>query len=222
VRYIGLDISQPLLDLTGQNMFEWFGDQVQYEGYCLDFCREPFGKYLVRPDTDYGRNLVLLFGGTLTNFRDPDQVLRHIGNNVGPQDILAIGAKLDTEKARQELAFGTTDIQEPLPEINRRTMDILGFDHDRYTPEKGFDPVERARYIRALLNEDVELHLDPHNDAGTVQLSAGERILLWRTWHHTQEEFETRLRRTGFSIINSYFSGDKAFSLNIARIEEAA
>ena len=217
IDYVGVDISQPLLDLTYSNFQTWFGEDVHFTNAYLDFTTQNFRQFLADSPEGKTRNLVLLLGGTLNNFRDPHKVLRHINNNLGPNDLFLVVAKLDTSVTRQHFDFSSNSQPEQLPLDNQRMLDILGIEPSLYTAEQGYDADQQCRYIKVKLNFDVEIQFEHTDTPQVLQLKKGERILLWRAWHQTQDTFAKWLQQSGFIIKSSFQSANKTYILAIAQ-----
>jgi uncharacterized SAM-dependent methyltransferase len=217
IDYFGIDISQPLLDLTRDNLRTWLGENVQFNGHCLDFTTQQFRHLFANSPVSKTCNIVLLLGGTLNNFRAPDKVLQHIHSNLNPNDLLLIVTKLDTLATRQHFDFSLDNRPGQLSPDNQRMLDILGLDSSLYTPELGYDPVQQCRYIKVKINSDLELHFEHRDASYALRLNANERLLLWRAWHQTQVAFTESLQRNGFAAKAIFQSDDKVYSLTIAQ-----
>src|SRR5581483_9848106 len=103
-RYIALDMSPRMLEIVRRNVEEWFGGKVQFEGHQIDINYDRFADLLadeyIKQDAGSTINLVLAFGGTLTNLNSPERALKVIQSSMGRHDLLMYTLKLDTERSR--------------------------------------------------------------------------------------------------------------------------
>lgn len=115
-RYVAIDISQEMLSIAERNIREWFGDAVQFEGHVRDLSHERFDDLFAddyaTDDADTPVNLVVLLGGSLSNFRSPLQALQAINNSLSPHDLFVFGSKLDTPNTRRFFDFNISSHNE--------------------------------------------------------------------------------------------------------------
>ncbi|HEV2403768.1 MAG TPA: L-histidine N(alpha)-methyltransferase, partial [Candidatus Saccharimonadales bacterium] len=152
-RYIALDISPEMLRIAENNIKDWFGGQVHFEGYELDITYERFSNLLaedyLRQDATDVVNVVLFFGGTEGNLRVPDDAFKTIHDSMNPGDILIYTNKLISKKMRPEW-FDTDAIpgQLALHPMHRLVFDLLNIDDSFYDVELGFDEQSGQHYER--------------------------------------------------------------------------
>ena len=214
-RYIPVDISQDMLKILGENIKEWFGDSVQFEPHIRDVSYERFNDILALEDNETV-NLVFFLGGTLANFRSPEQVLLAINNSLGLNDILVHNSYLDTPKTRlyfDNRSDRKTQIQDGL------ILDFLNIDESYYDVEQIFDEWKRARSISIRPKVDLTIRFTlPHGER-IVELHKNEPILIWRHWHKTAIELMQQFDQAGFDIIQSTKSPDGQYILLTCKIK---
>jgi uncharacterized SAM-dependent methyltransferase len=224
-KYIAVDISPKMLEITKRNIKEWFGDKVNFEGHVRDFSYERFhdlfaGDYADGPD-ETPANLVFLLGGTLSNFRSPAQALHAVNNSMGVDDILVYSAYLDTPKTRRYFDFNVTPNQgiRPLALPSRLTLSHLNIDESLYDIEQIYNEVSHARTISILPKLDLSVNFELDNGRRIVELRKGEPILIWRHHHFTALGLINQFDVTDFELQQAIKSKEQEYFLLISKIK---
>lgn len=96
-KYIALDLSQDILNLSQKNINSWFPD-VNYQGYMIDFEDEDFRDIALRNSLNSEgskiMNIVLFLGGTLGNHKNRLKVLQNLQKSLGNDDLLLLSFAL--------------------------------------------------------------------------------------------------------------------------------
>lgn len=222
-RYVALDCSREMLDILEKNINKWFGKSVQFEGYVRDFSSERFDD-LIRPDfagndTEAPVNIVLLFGGTLSNFRYPDRVLHLLSASLGPNDLLIYSGYLDTPKTRRYFDFDVSGSSNRLTPKHRLILNYLGIDESAYDVERVYDEVKRARSISINPKMDLIINILQGAQTHSVELRKGEPVLMWRHWHKSAVEVINQFDQNEFDVMQATKSSDSQHLLVISRIK---
>jgi uncharacterized SAM-dependent methyltransferase len=222
-RYIGVDISDDMLDIAESHVNEWFGGTVQFERYVRDINYERFGDILV--GDSFGReaestaNIFLFFGATILNFREPDQVLHTIRNSMGKNDLLITFLKLDTLQARRFFDFNVKSDKTILSIQDKFILDLMDIDHAYYDVEQFYDTQRRSRIIQARLKVALNITFTVGGQPKTVELHKGEVILLWRAWHFNDYEIVDKFDKNNFSLLQATKSKSEEYLLLINRLK---
>ncbi len=222
-RYIGIDISQEMLDLAERNVKDWFGKECRFEGYTRDMVYERFDDLVVNEsfdeDADRTLNLVLLFGSTLYNLREPDRALRTICDSMGVNDLLLTDEKLDSEASRRYFDFApSTDGQTPVFR-GKAMLDLLNIKDEHYTLEQIFDETKMARQSHIKLKVALQLEFELDGRRRIVDLNKGDRLLIWRVWHFDAAGTIQLFERNNFNTLQVTKSKNEEFLLLAARIK---
>jgi uncharacterized SAM-dependent methyltransferase len=217
-RYIGIDISKELLDIAHNNIDKWFGDKVKFEGYIRDIVYERFDDLLVAEafadDSVPTLNLVLFLGGTLNNFRDPNQALATIHASMGKRDILLFSKKLDTERSRRYFEQAASGNQEM-----ELVLDLMNVDRSFYSLEQYFDEHKMARELQAKLNVALSIHFELNGQKRVLELNKGDSLLLWRARHQTATETIQQFDACGFELLHASRSKDQDYLLHVSKLK---
>lgn len=222
-RYIAIDISQSMLDIAKQNIQDWYGDTVQFEGHIRDMTHEQFDDLLVDDmlnyDADDVVNIVLLLGDTPLNFRFFTDVFKPIFNSIGRNDLLLYTGKPDNEASRRYFDFGTGTNKSKVSASHKYILDLMNIDESLYEAEMGFDSGTRMRYVRVRLVSALTLDFVFDEVKRSVTLEKGDTILLLRVWHLSALEIITQFQRSGFTLLQSSLTKDRQFFLSISGVE---
>lgn len=222
-RYIAIDISSEMLHIAQHNIEEWFDGKVNFEGYARDFAYDRFDDLLVndmlRKDADTTINLVLMLGGTLSNFRSQYDVLKVVYSSMGRRDLLVYTDKTDAEATRRYFDFHTNPGVISLSPIHRFIFDSLDIDESFYEVEMGYDSRHRERYVRIKLKVAITIELKTNGIERKVDLNKGDTILLWRAKHLTPLEIITQFKNAGLTLLQASTTKDRQYLLTISGID---
>lgn len=217
-RYIGIDISNDMLEIARANIQAWFGKKVPFEGYIRDIVYERFDDLLTAESfsSDGGptANLVLFLGGTLSNLREPNHPLATIHDSLGKNDLLVFSKKLDTLSSRRYF-----EIAAPGNLAIDLVLNLLNVHPSYYTIEQFFDEQKMARQVQAKLNVALSIEFQLEGQRRILELNKDESILLWRARHQgvvgTLEQFDAN----GFELLQAVRSKDQEYLLVAAKIK---
>lgn len=218
-KYVAIDSSKEMLEILEQNIHEWFKGAVAFEGHVLDFSYQRFDHLLSDSwidDNSHTINLVFLLGGTLNNFRSPEQTLQTINQSLGPKDLLIYTTYLDTPHNRRYFDFSATQ-----PNQKVRTeliINKLGIDDALYETVQGFDETRRARYSNFVPKVDLSIDFKVSGHSKQVELKKGHPVLLWRHWHKNIMEALALFESCRFDLLQATKSKDQQYALVISKI----
>ena len=217
-RYVGIDISQSMLEIAEQNVKTWFGDKVRFEGHVRDISFERFDDLLVDDMLSTSKktvNIILLLGSTPANFRFPVDVLRVIYGSMGTNDMLIYTCKPDTNSARRYFDFSLQKGENKLSPIFSFVLGQLNIDTSLYETEMGFNEQARMRYIQIRLKTALTVRLAFESGIFDVNFEKGDTILVLRVWHQTSVELITKFDEVGFSLLRSSLTKDRNYLMTV-------
>lgn len=222
-RYIALDISSEILKIAQNNIQEWFGDQVAFEGHECDINYDRFSDLLIseytKDDAKDTVNLVLLLGGTLSNIRNPEGAYRVIHDSMGVNDLLVHSYKLDTEDTRRYFDFSLQPGETRLAAIHGLVVDLLNIDKAFYTVELGYDPKLKQRYEQIRLKVSLIIKLQFKNGVHEIELNKGSAILTWRAHQQTAIDVVDQFGRNDFHVLHASQTDDQEYILTVSRVK---
>ena len=219
-RYVAIDISDEMLGIAEQHLKEWFGGHVPVEGYVRDINYERFADVLLNPPsghhTENSMNLVLLLGGTLSNFRAPEDVVKIIYNSMGRHDLFVYTVKLDSEITRRHFDFHTGSDSQLLPPQYKFIVDLLGIEESYYDVETGYDAPIKARYLRIRLKVALSLPFILPHRKWRLDLKKDDTILLWRAKQGSTFEVLNQLHVGGMNPLLMSQTADHDYMMVVA------
>jgi uncharacterized SAM-dependent methyltransferase len=221
-RYIGLDLSQDMIDVATRNIQSWFGSAVTFDAHVRDITEDRFADLLIddyfSDDPHAPANVVLLLGGTLANLRLPAEALHTIYASMGSKDFFIYSKKLDTENSRQFFDFSVEPQIQPLSRQNQLMLSLLGIDETLYEVEHVYDDQLRERIIRLRLTKPLTIEFDLSGTKRSIELHKDETILVWRSWQQSATDVTSQLETSGFKILHASKTIDHEYLLTVSQI----
>ena len=225
-RYVALDFSVDMLDVAKQNLKEWFGARVCFEGYQIDVGYERFANILSSKDEQAADtvNLVMLLGATPNNLRIPRDAFRTICESMNGKDMFVYTDSVRPLASLPEWLEYNYDIRPREPELldrHRRVLDQLNVKDSFYTVEMGLN--REAKYLYSRIKFKFALTIDFNLRSGrqSVSFEKGDTILLWRCWRKTPGELVEQLESCGFYVLHTSQSEDHNYILTIAEVKRS-
>jgi SAM-dependent methyltransferase len=217
-KYVPIDISNDMLAIVERNIKTWFGDSITVDAQNHDFSYERFNKLLANNFTENNTaNIVFLLGGTLANFRSPEQVLQTINSSLGPNDVFIYTGYLDTPKTRRYFDYYTSDRKVPVQD--GLILDLLNIDESLYDVEQKFDEHKLARSISIRPTVDLSIIFDIYGSTHSIEIPKNESILVWRHWHKNIVEMINMFDRNDFDVMQAIKSSDGQHVLIVSKIK---
>jgi len=225
-KYIGIDYSPEILNITEENLKSWFGNKFLIETHIRDITANSFKElvfkntYLSGNDDVDCINLVLFLGSTIENQRQYDQSLNIIKNSIGSEDIFVLGQLLDTEQAKLELSFISEDNTNNDNDIDleKNVLRMLGIKDEYYSVERLFDEVEHARIIQIRLNVDIKIKINTPSLKKNLNLKNKDKIIVFRHNHHKTFEIISDMNQIGFDLLHTNITPEQDHILAIFKV----
>jgi uncharacterized SAM-dependent methyltransferase len=217
-KYIGIDISPELLDITERNLKTRFKD-ITIEKYIKDIAAE--GSYSWILQANNGKqvlNLFLLLGGLIINFRKPEKALQMVCSIMHKNDFLITTTKLDNKESRSFFDFNSESDINKLPRHNKHVLELLNIQESFFEVEQFFSPKTKCRYIQIRLNIALSIHFNDMGFDKEIHYQKGDAILLWRAQHYNTQELMMLYKNAGFTTMQTSKTEDEAFTMMISRI----
>lgn len=224
-KYTALDFSADLLKIVESNIERWFSDKIEFETCNRDMAFELFDDVVsissdaVDGNIKNARNILLLLGGTLLNFRSQDEVLRVIYNSMDKNDLLIYITKLDSGVSRRHFDFSSSDEDRKLSIGERVIIDMLNIDESLYDIESGYDEKSRQRFIRIRLKIAISLEFSFKEGKRVVNFNSGDTILLWRAKHQSATEVFGQFQANGFTLLHSSLDINREYLFTASAID---
>lgn len=222
-RYICLDASRDMLNIAEKNIQSWFGAKANLEAHVRDITYERFGNLLTNDSFNKDkaiRNVLLLFGSTLSNFREPQQPLTTIRESMGKDDLFIASKQLDTPHSRRHFDYYTgNETTFRLTPKSKFILELFNITEALYEAEPFFDEKTMSRRLQVRLKVDLCIEFTLEGRQKVISFNKGDTILLWRHRHQdtmmTLEQFD----ESGFDLLQATTSKDREYILTISKIK---
>jgi uncharacterized SAM-dependent methyltransferase len=223
-KYIGIDCSAELLEMTSRNITKWLPN-VQIETFIRDISHERFADIIANStfnnNSDRTTNILLFLGGTLGNFRNPDQVLSTIRDSMGKNDILITSDELDSENARNFHGFDIhIAADRGVITRNTRVLNLMSIEPSMYELEQFFDEKECCRTTRARFSVELEVKVKIGKLYKSLTIHKGDALTLFRMWEWTGPQLEAIYEKAGFSQIRTTKLHDPEYVLMVSKVTD--
>lgn len=222
-RYIGIDISSRMVDIARDNVKDWFGPDVPFEGYSLDLEHDRFGYLLadeyIKSNAGKTCNVFLFLDGPIVNFKKPGATLETIHDSMGVNDFLVHTQKLDTVASRRYFDFSPGQPNGGLAPNHRYIFDLLNIDESLYEVERGFDPKASERYIRIKLKVGLTVRFMFKKGERSIYFNKGDSLLIWRARHSNVLQIADTFKSNDLVPQLLSETVDQEFVLTISRIK---
>lgn len=219
-RYIAIDISKSMMNIAEANIRSWFGDKVSFEAHNRDVDYDRFSDLIAEEAIfdDDTVNLVFLIGGTLYNFRSPDDFIKVVHRSMSKRDYFIHDLYPDSEKTRRNFDF-STDGSASGSSKGEEILKLLGLDPQYYDIERLFDEKQKMRVIQMRLKVALDLNFVVNDKPHSVSLRKGEAVMLWRHWHKSMTELLAGLDNNGFEVLQASKLKTTGHLLTISRVK---
>ena len=211
VGYVPIEISSEVLRRSAEHLARRYPNLA-----VLPVCADYLGEYeLPTPPRPSAKRVVFFPGSTIGNFRREDAAdfLRHIGATCGAGGGFLVGVDLHKETSILEAAYD--DAKGVTAEFERNALAHLNrefdadFDLSRFAYESFYN--ERERRIEMYLVSSTAQRVRVAD--ATLELAAGERILLEYALKFTPRDFAELAGQAGFDVRQVWTDPEALFSV---------
>ena len=204
-RFVTIDLSESMLELSESRIRQWLPNNIKIEKYVKDLDHDHFIDILTQNSFDDEAsntvNIILFLAGPIVNFREPLQVLNIIRESMCKEDILITTLKRDTPQARRFFDFNTYSDKNILNYHSRHLLDLLNIQNSFYEVEQSFDEHKMLRSICLCLKLDLSLTIEVSNYSRVIELKKGQKILVFRSWHHSDKSIMDRFDLADYNLL---------------------
>lgn len=223
-KIILIDISPDMLNIASANYKKWTKEKITVENEIRDLRYQRFNDLIMNDsyETDAAKtiNIILFVAGPIVNFINPDQVLHTIHESIGSNDLLVTTLKRDTQKTRNFFDFNIREDSKIASTHENYVLNLLNVEPSLYEPEQIYIDETHTRTSRAVLKYDIDLNFRLDKYKKTISFKRGDRITLWRSHHHSDQQIRDRFENTGFKTIYMASSIDGELNLLIDKIAQ--
>ncbi|MFA5246516.1 MAG: L-histidine N(alpha)-methyltransferase [Candidatus Micrarchaeia archaeon] len=194
VRYVAVDLSREMLDLSSQNVRNAFPD-IDIECRQLDFETELFVDAVrgLGIGDEGNPGLFVFLGTTLGNFSDETMILKNFRDAMGPQDYLLIGVER-TKPANMGCVVERYSQEGNLKRLILSLPRRLGFDDTALDYHVDWNHKEQRVEFKLIPKRDLEARIGDE----TVLLAKSKPLLTLRSKKFDEQSLAKLFCDTGF------------------------
>lgn len=215
-KYVALDISPELLELSINNINSWFPN-LPCDRKLIDLEAGGFGSNILKNRSFEEKicNLTLLFGNTIVNTDDRIQVLKNIRRGMVQGDLFIANYAL----SGGDTSVNLTSYKNKYAELHGEwLLTLLGFDVDQCEIPLYYDSVNNRKIKSIILDKDYELNFDIASEKRKVLLLEGTEIIRWKQYLMTEEQIIFETQNSGLKIVDLMLDNTKSNALVVCEV----
>jgi L-histidine N-alpha-methyltransferase len=222
MHYVPIDISSTMLKESSQEMLKSF-DKLKVTGIAAEY-REALRHLAASREFRDKRKLVLWLGSSIGNFNRAQalQFMTEIRTLLKPGDCFLLGVDLKKDENILVPAYhdskGVTE--DFIKNVLRRINNELGgdFDLNQFTYSAIYNQIEGAIEMRLISNQEQSVNISSLNMSANFKEK--EAIFVESSYKYNQEDIETLVNSSGFTLTQQWFDSSNRFSLNLLTVPD--
>ncbi len=219
-KYIALDISDKLLDLSRKNFRKWFpkiefiSDTIDIEKTCLP---KIFLQNQANLEPDDTAKIILHLGVTIGNHQYRDRVLKNFRDSMGKNDLLVFTNEIGSNSTWDGRVRGGCKYH--AEQVYAWIKNKMGIRSEDCELVRKYDLETDSIVANIKFHQNYTIDFSLTGIDKTIEISEGEEITIWR--HHKYEipELMQEIERAGLKLV--HYSTNK-YSSHIMVICEVA
>jgi uncharacterized SAM-dependent methyltransferase len=219
-KYIALDISQELLNVSRDNFRNWF-PRIAFESYTIDIenscLPQTFLNNQGNIETDDTAKVILHLGVTIGNHFNRAGALKNFRDSMGKNDLLVFTNETGSHSKWDGKVRG--GFKYHAEEVYAWIKDKLGIRAEDCELVRKYDDKTDSIVANIKLHHDYTINFSFSEIDKTIKISEGEEITIWR--HHKYEipELLQEIEQAGLKLV--HYSTNK-YSSHVMVICEVA
>jgi len=202
-RYIGVDISQELLDIAKDNVKKSVLG-LEYFTFKKDLEKDKLGEIFAtgREDGKKVINLITILGVLLPNTYDAEVILKNIQKNMNANDILLIDGLKNRPENNLNFAYVNADDRDTsIARFKLWIPQCLGINTDMCEYVSSYDEVHSQKISYIILDKDYFITFTRTDGTKiTVNLKKKSKLILWFAFQTTSDSYRGLLSDTNFIL----------------------
>jgi len=211
--YIIIDISNEIIEISKKTSKLNF-PKIEIKSFMMDIEYGRFRKIFFENITSNSSNLILFLGNTISNIDDKIQTLKNICRGIGEDDTFAITFSLDSEKNRSSLNYVKNEDSD---QAHSFLLHKMGVDTKECEIVVEFNEKEKCKTKSIILDKDYSIEFTLFGKTKLIQLEKDDRIVVWKHYLSSMEDFISDLHTAGFETLVTRKSQDLANGLVICQ-----
>jgi uncharacterized SAM-dependent methyltransferase len=213
-KYIALDISEELLDLSEKNFRKWF-PLIEFIGYTIDIenssLPEVLPKNKATVETDEIAKIILHLGVTMGNHQNRTGVLKNFRDSMGKNDLLVFTNEIGSNSKWDGTVRG--GFKYHVEQVYAWIKNNIGIRSQDCELVRKYDDKTDSIVANIKLRHDYAINFRFMEIDKTIEISKGEEITIWKQHKYEIPELLQEIERAGLQLVHS--STDKYLSNNM-------
>ncbi len=215
-KYIPIDVSPEILEITKSNIKNWFPD-LDIRDYCLDIESSRFGKVFLENKslTKNIPNIVLYIGNTIANHDDSVRVIKNLADGLTDNDVIIMTYTLDSNATRSTLNYAKN-----LDADKHHTwlLELFGIDVEKCQTKVEYLAEKKVKIKYLILDKDYRISINLFGEEKVLELKNKELIVIWEHYLVSYIDFVKQIQDSGLEILVSRKSLDLSSGMVACKI----
>ena len=202
-KYIALDISEELLDLSRRNFRSWF-PLIEFESYSIDIETSCLPKTSSKDqadiETDEIAKIILHLGVTIGNHQNRLEVLKNFKNSMGKHDLLVLTNETGSNAQWDGRVRGGFNYH--AEQVYTWLKNNIGIRLEDCELVRKYDLKRDSMVANMRILHDYTVNFSFRGIDKTIEIADGEEITIWRHHKHELPELRQELEQAGLQLVH--------------------
>jgi len=201
-RYIALDISEDLLNVSQKNIKKWFphidfiSDKIDIENQSLS---QTLLNHQVNLKTDDTAQIILHLGVTMGNHHNRTAVLQNFRDSMGKQDVLVFTNEIGSNCQWDGTVRG--GLKYHVDNVYTWVKNALGIQGEDCELVRKYDPKTDSIVATIQFNQNYRINFQLMGEEKPMEIATGEAVTIWRQHKFEIPDLLQELEQAGFRVI---------------------
>ncbi|HBB34951.1 MAG TPA: hypothetical protein DDZ80_15655 [Cyanobacteria bacterium UBA8803] len=210
-RYIALDISKELLELSQRNFINWFPD-IRFSSCTIDIENCSLSKILLKNqdnlEADDTAKIIFHLGVTMGNHHNRIGVLKNLRNSLGKNDLLVFTNEIGSNSQWDGRARG--GFKYHVDKVYAWLKKHIGIDSEDCQLLRKYDNLTDSIVANIKLCHDYAINFSLSAIEQQIEIYTGEEITIWRQHKYEIPELRQEIEQAGLELV--HYSTDRYFA----------
>ncbi|WP_176727142.1 L-histidine N(alpha)-methyltransferase [Nostoc sp. KVJ20] len=219
-KYIALDISDELLNLSRKNFKKWFplvdfiSSTIDIENSCIP--KTLFQQNKANLEIDDTAKIFFHLGVTIGNHQNRDKVFKNFRDSMGKNDFLVFTNEIGSNSRWDGNVRGGCKYH--VEEIYGWVKNKIGIKSEDCELVRKYDLKTDSIIANIKLHQDYTINFNQMGIDKKIEISEGEEITIWRHHKHEMPALLQELERSGLQLIQYSTNKYKSHIMVICKV----
>ncbi|HAA28800.1 MAG TPA: hypothetical protein DCE56_15340 [Cyanobacteria bacterium UBA8553] len=210
-KYIALDISEELLNLSRKNFISWF-PLIEFISYVIDIENSCLPKIKLKNTVnlkiDNTAKIILHLGVTMGNHQNRTEVLKNFRNSMVKNDLLVFTNEIGSNYQWQGIVRG--GFKYHAEQVYAWIKNQMGISSKDCELVRKYDDKTDSIVVNIKLRQNYSITFRSREINKNIEFSEGEEITIWRQHKYAIPELLQEIEQAGLQLV--HYSTDKYLS----------